>query len=81
MDDSAFIHAVIETNGICMHLVEKGAGPLIILCHGWPEGWYSWRHQILALSDAGYRVVALDQRGYGHTDGLMTFGPIHSFTW
>lgn len=40
----------------------KGSGPLVLLCHGWPESWYSWRHQIEALANAGYRVVAPDQR-------------------
>src|ERR1700689_220318 len=57
----------VENNGIRMHHVEQGSGPLIVLCHGWPESWYSWRHQIPALADAGYRVGAPDQRGYGHT--------------
>jgi len=59
----------IETNGISMRLATKGdSGPLVILAHGWPESWYSWRHQITALADAGYRVVAPDMRGYGATD-------------
>lgn len=63
-------HRTIETNGIQMHVVEAGpqAGQLIVLCHGFPESWYSWRHQIDALSRAGYRVVAPDMRGYGKTD-------------
>ena len=47
--------------------VEKGTVPLILLCHGFPESWYSWRHQIPALAAAGYRAVALDMRGYGGT--------------
>jgi pimeloyl-ACP methyl ester carboxylesterase len=50
-----------------MHIAEQGDGPLVLLLHGWPETWYSWRHQIDALSAAGYRVVAPDQRGYGAT--------------
>jgi pimeloyl-ACP methyl ester carboxylesterase len=58
----------IETNGIRMHVVEQGTGPLVILCHGFPESWYSWRHQIEALSAAGFRVVAPDMRGYGQTE-------------
>src|ERR1700749_958123 len=58
----------VETNGIRMHLVEQGEGPLVLLCHGFPESWYSWRHQLQALGDAGYRVIAPDQRGYGQTD-------------
>jgi len=60
-------HKFAETNGIKMHYVEQGAGPLVVLCHGWPESWYSWRHQIPALAAAGFRVVAPDQRGYGRT--------------
>ena len=51
-----------------MHVAEDGEGPLVVLCHGWPELWYSWRHQLKALAEAGYRVVAPDQRGYGKTD-------------
>ncbi len=61
-------HRFIETNGIRMHLVEQGRGPLVLLLHGFPEIWYSWRHQIGALAEAGYHVVAPDQRGYGQTD-------------
>ncbi len=61
-------HRSIQTNGITMHIAEAGEGPLVLLCHGFPESWYSWRHQIEALSDAGYHVVAPDQRGYGDTD-------------
>src|SRR3954470_14601171 len=61
-------HRFIETNGIRMHFAEKGAGPLVVLCHGFPESWYSWRHQIEALAAAGFRVVAPDMRGYGQTE-------------
>jgi pimeloyl-ACP methyl ester carboxylesterase len=61
-------HRFIETNGIRMHLAEQGSGPLILLCHGFPESWYSWRHQIGALANAGFHVVAPDMRGYGQTD-------------
>lgn len=61
-------HDFTFVNGIRMHYVELGEGPLVLLCHGWPESWYSWRHQIDALSAAGFRVVAPDQRGYGLTD-------------
>lgn len=61
-------HRFVETNGIRMHIAEAGSGPLVILCHGFPESWYSWRHQITALAGAGYHVVAPDQRGYGQTD-------------
>jgi pimeloyl-ACP methyl ester carboxylesterase len=61
-------HQFVETNGIQMHVTEQGEGPLVLLCHGFPESWYSWRHQISALAAAGYRVVAPDMRGYGQTD-------------
>src|SRR6185436_2133824 len=61
-------HRTVATNGINMHIAEAGSGPLVLLCHGFPESWYSWRHQLAALADAGYHVVAPDQRGYGQTD-------------
>jgi len=61
-------HRIVETNGIRMHLAESGAGPLVLLCHGFPELWYSWRHQLPALAEAGFRAVAPDMRGYGRTD-------------
>jgi pimeloyl-ACP methyl ester carboxylesterase len=60
-----------------MHVAEQGEGPAIILCHGFPETWYSWRHQLQSLSDAGYRVIAPDMRGYGQTDQP---DPIHCYT-
>ena len=58
----------IEANGIRMRIAEMGSGPLVILVHGWPESWYSWRHQLPAIAEAGYHVVAPDMRGYGETD-------------
>jgi pimeloyl-ACP methyl ester carboxylesterase len=61
-------HRFAHTNGIRMHYVEAGAGPLVILCHGFPESWYSWRHQLHALAANGFRAVAPDQRGYGESD-------------
>ena len=61
-------HRTVRTNGIDMHIAEMGEGPLVLLCHGFPECWYSWRHQLPALAAAGYRAVAPDQRGYGGTD-------------
>jgi pimeloyl-ACP methyl ester carboxylesterase len=61
-------HRTVETNGIRMHVAEQGQGPLVLLCHGFPESWYSWRHQLRALADAGYHAVAPDMRGYGRTD-------------
>ena len=61
-------HRTVETNGIHMHLAEQGEGPLVVLCHGFPESWYSWRHQLAALAAAGFHAVAPDMRGYGQTD-------------
>lgn len=58
----------IETNGIRMAVTEQGSGPAVVLCHGFPELAYSWRHQIPALAEAGFRVIAPDMRGYGQTD-------------
>lgn len=62
------VHRSLEANGIRMHIAEQGTGPLVLLCHGFPESWYSWRHQLPALAAAGYRVVAPDMRGFGQTD-------------
>ena len=61
-------HRIVETNGIRMHIAEQGSGPLVLLCHGFPESWYSWRHQLPALAAAGYHAGAPDMRGYGQTD-------------
>lgn len=60
-------HGSIATNGIEIHYEEIGTGPLVVLCHGWPESWYSWRHQLPAIAGAGFRAVALHMRGYGLT--------------
>jgi pimeloyl-ACP methyl ester carboxylesterase len=60
-------HRFVDTNGIRMHIAEAGQGPLVVLCHGFPESWYSWRHQLVALARAGFHAVAPDQRGYGQT--------------
>jgi pimeloyl-ACP methyl ester carboxylesterase len=57
----------ISANGIELFLREQGQGPLVVLCHGWPELSYSWRHQISAIADAGFHVVAPDMRGYGRS--------------
>lgn len=61
-------HRFVEVNGVRLHIAEQGQGPLIVLLHGWPESWYSWRHQFGALAAAGYRVVAPDQRGYARSE-------------
>jgi pimeloyl-ACP methyl ester carboxylesterase len=63
-----FTHRFVQTNRIKLHYVEAGEGPLVLLCHGFPESWYSWRHQIRALADAGFHAVAPDMRGYGQSD-------------
>jgi pimeloyl-ACP methyl ester carboxylesterase len=61
-------HRTIETNGINLHIAEAGEGPLVLFIHGWPELWYSWRHQLPALAAAGFHAVAPDVRGYGQSD-------------
>jgi pimeloyl-ACP methyl ester carboxylesterase len=58
---------MIAVNGIELYLLEEGVGPLVLLCHGWPELSYSWRHQIGALAQAGFHVVAPDMRGFGNS--------------
>ncbi|MGN4222832.1 alpha/beta hydrolase, partial [Burkholderia gladioli] len=62
------IHRELSVDGVRLHLVEQGEGPAVLLCHGYPECWYSWRHQLPALAAAGYRAIALDMRGYGESD-------------
>lgn len=62
------VHRTIHANGIDIHVAEQGEGPLVLLCHGFPELWRSWRHQLPALAEAGYHAVAPDMRGYGETD-------------
>ncbi len=61
-------HRTIKTNGINVHIAEAGQGPLVLMVHGFPELWYSWRHQLPALAHAGYHAVAPDVRGYGSSD-------------
>jgi soluble epoxide hydrolase/lipid-phosphate phosphatase len=61
-------HSTVRTNGIDMHVAQKGQGFPVVMCHGFPELWYSWRHQLEALSAAGFRAIAPDMRGYGRTD-------------
>ncbi|GAA1908351.1 hypothetical protein GCM10009753_44440 [Streptantibioticus ferralitis] len=60
-------HKFVTANRVQLHIAEQGQGPLVLLLHGFPESWYSWRHQLGALSAAGYRVVAPDQRGYARS--------------
>ncbi|MFF4274261.1 alpha/beta fold hydrolase [Streptomyces sp. NPDC001536] len=60
-------HRTVAAPAGRLHLVEQGTGPLVLLVHGFPESWYSWRHQLPALAAAGYRAVAIDVRGYGRS--------------
>lgn len=60
-------HRVVSAPAGRVHLVEQGEGPLVLLVHGFPESWYSWRHQLPVLAEAGYRAVAIDVRGYGRS--------------
>ena len=69
----------ISANGIEIFLLEQGEGPLVVLCHGWPELSYSWRHQITALADAGFHVVAPDMRGFGRTGAPADIGAYSIF--
>lgn len=64
---TALRHRVLSANGIRIHCAEQGDGPVVLLVHGFPESWYSWRHQLPALAEAGYRAVAIDVRGYGRS--------------
>lgn len=61
------VHRLVPAPAGRIHLVEQGSGPLVLLVHGFPESWYSWRHQLPALAAAGYRAVAVDVRGYGRS--------------
>ncbi|WP_326595694.1 alpha/beta fold hydrolase [Streptomyces sp. NBC_01803] len=66
-DFGAITHRTVEVGGLELHIAEQGEGPLVLLLHGFPECWYSWRHQFAPLAAAGYRVVAPDQRGYARS--------------
>src|SRR5260370_7526347 len=69
----------ISANGIEIFLLEQGEGPLVLLCHGWPELSYSWRHQIAALAAAGFHVAAPDMRGFGRTSAPADIGAYSIF--
>lgn len=70
-------HRQLQVGDLSMHIAEAGEGPLVLLCHGFPECWYSWRHQLTALAAAGYHAVAPDMRGYGRTGAPE---PIEAYT-
>nr|GMD73921.1 epoxide hydrolase [Ipomoea batatas] len=74
-DMEKIAHKTVGVNGINMHIAELGEGPLVLLIHGFPELWYSWRHQILFLAAQGYRAVAPDLRGFGDTTGAPNDDP------
>jgi pimeloyl-ACP methyl ester carboxylesterase len=74
-------HRTVTLNGLQFHIAEQGQGPLVLLCHGWPECWYSWRHQLRALADAGFHAVAPDMRGFGQTEApedLSAYTIVHN---
>ncbi len=71
---------MVDVNGIRLHIAEEGEGPLVVLLHGFPESWHSWRHQFGPLAAAGFRVVAPDQRGYGasdHPEDVESYSILH----
>jgi pimeloyl-ACP methyl ester carboxylesterase len=66
--DGPWTHRTVRANGIALHVAELGAGPLVLLVHGFPQFWWAWQRQLVDLADAGFRAVALDLRGYGASD-------------
>lgn len=66
--DGPWTHRDVSANGIHLHVAEAGTGPLIVLLHGFPMFWWTWRRQLTTLADAGFRAVAVDLRGYGASD-------------
>jgi pimeloyl-ACP methyl ester carboxylesterase len=68
LTEGPWAHRFVSANGTRLHIAEAGAGPLVLLLHGFPEYWAAWQHQIPALAGAGFRAVAVDLRGYGASD-------------
>lgn len=66
--DGPWVHRDLTANACRFHLVEAGEGPLVVLLHGFPTFWWTWRHQLVTLAEAGFRAVAMDLRGYGGSD-------------
>ena len=64
---SEITHRIVSSNGVRIHLAECGTGPTVLMVHGFPESWYSWRYQLPALAAAGFHAVAIDVRGYGRS--------------
>lgn len=77
MPETTIRHRQLQVGELSMHVAEAGEGPLVLLCHGFPECWYSWRHQLTALAAAGYHAVAPDMRGYGETTAPA---PVDAYT-
>src|SRR6266568_1801894 len=74
-------HRTVGVGDLAVHIAEAGTGPLVLLLHGFPECWYSWRHQLTALARAGYHAVAPDQRGYGRTGGPAEAAALAGHDW
>lgn len=73
-------HRTVNARGVRIHLVEEGRGPLVLLVHGFPESWYSWRHQLPVIAAAGFRAAAIDVRGYGRSSAPLeidAYGMLH----
>ncbi|TAM92868.1 MAG: alpha/beta hydrolase [Jatrophihabitans sp.] len=68
MVEGPWTHRTVRANGIALHVAEVGAGPLVLLLHGFPQFWWGWHEQLVALADAGYRAAAVDLRGFGASD-------------
>src|SRR5260370_34918200 len=83
--DGPWSHRSVSANGTRFHLAESGDGPLVLLLHGFPEFWWTWRAQLTSLSDAGYRAAAVDLRGYGGGDkpprGYALFPRASGWPW
>jgi pimeloyl-ACP methyl ester carboxylesterase len=79
-DVPSVTHRYVQAGSLRMHIAEAGQGPLVLLLHGFPESWYSWRHQLTALADAGFHAVAPDQRGYCGTGPPSEHADIGEYT-
>ncbi|KAH0719872.1 hypothetical protein KY290_006494 [Solanum tuberosum] len=71
-------HNYVNVRGLKLHFAEIGTGPVVVFLHGFPEIWYSWRHQMIAVADAGFRAIAPDFRGYGLSE-LPTYPELTTF--